>query len=62
MSVVGWVLACVLIAVSGLAYLVLQAREVWRKTRLLLAELEAAGVRAEQASRPAATPGSRAGT
>ena len=57
MSVVGWVLACVLIAVSGLAYLLLQAREIWRKTRLLLAELEAAGTRAEEASRPPATPG-----
>ena len=53
MSGVGWVLACVLIALLGLVYLFLQGREVWRKARLLLTEVEAAAARAEEASRPA---------
>lgn len=56
MSVVGWVLACALIALFGLAYLFLQAREVWRKSVLLLAEVETAAARAEQASQPVGNP------
>ena len=52
MSVVGWVLACVLIALLGLVYLSLQAREVWRKAKLLLAEVEEASARADAASQP----------
>lgn len=56
MSLVGWVLACVLIALVGLIYLFLQAREVWRKSRLLLGEIETAAARAEEASQPSARP------
>lgn len=52
MSVVGWVLVCVLVVLLGLGYLFLQAREVWRKSRLLLGEVEAASARAAQASQP----------
>jgi len=51
-SVVGWVLACVLIALLGLIYLLLQAREVWRKAKLLLGEVETASARAGEASQP----------
>lgn len=56
MVLVGWVLACVLIALFGLAYLFLQAREVWRKSVLLFAEVEKAAARAEQVSQPAGNP------
>ncbi|WP_380168118.1 hypothetical protein [Jannaschia sp. R86511] len=52
----GWVIACVLIALVGLVYLFLQAREVWRKARLLLGEVEAAAARAEAASQPTSHP------
>lgn len=52
----GWVLACVLIALLGLVYLFLQAREVWRKSRLLLGEIETAAARAGEASPPSSRP------
>ncbi|MGJ7451522.1 hypothetical protein [Aquipuribacter sp. MA13-13] len=52
----GWVLACVLIALVGLIYLFLQAREVWRKSRLLLGEIETAAARAGEASQPSSRP------
>ena len=57
MSVVGLLPVTDALALLGAAYLFLQAREVWRKTRLLFAEIETAAARAEQASRPAAAPG-----
>lgn len=52
MSVVGWFLICAAIALLGLAYLFVHARTVWRKVRLLLAELDAAATRAQEASAP----------
>jgi hypothetical protein len=55
-SVVGWFWICAAIALLGLAYLVVHARAVWRKVRLLLAEVDAAVARAEEASRPGPRP------
>lgn len=52
MSVVAWVGVCAAIAILGLAYLVVHARAVWHKVRLLLAEVDAAVQRADEASRP----------
>ena len=52
MSAVGWFGVCAAIALFGLVYLFFHARTVWRKARLLLAEVDAAGQRAEEASRP----------
>jgi len=60
-SVVGWFGVCAAIALFGLVYLFFHARAVWRKARLLLAELDAASQRAQEASRPrrpAGAPGS----
>lgn len=52
----GWFLVCTAIALLGLVYLFLIGREVWRKARLLLEEVDQAVARAEQASRPGARP------
>lgn len=52
----GWFLVCTAIALLGLVYLFLIGREVWRKARLLLEEVDQAVARAEQASRPGAGP------
>jgi hypothetical protein len=60
-SVVGWFWICAAIALLGLAYLVVHGRAVWRKVRLLLAEVDAAVTRAEEASRPGAGPGGQPG-
>ncbi len=57
MSVVGWVLVCVVVALLGAVYLFLHAREVFRKGRLLLVEIETAAARAEAASTPVPAPG-----
>ena len=47
-----WFWVCVAIAVFGGVYLVVQAREVWRKCVKLFEEIEAALARAEAASHP----------
>ena len=52
MSVVVWVGVSAAIALLGLVYLVFHARAVWRKVRLLLAEVDTAVRRADEASRP----------
>ena len=52
MSVVAWVGVCAAIAVLGLVYLVVHARAVWHKVRLLLDEVGTAVRRADEASRP----------
>lgn len=44
-----WVLACALVIMFGGVYLFLLAREVWRKSVKLGAEVEAAAVRLEEA-------------
>ena len=62
MSVVGWFWVCAAIALLGLVYLFFHGRAVWHKVRLLLAEIEAASVRAEEASRPGPTPGAPGST
>lgn len=62
MSVVGWFLICAAIALLGLVYLFVHARAVWRKARLLLAELDAAAHRAEDASRPGRPSGAPGAT
>lgn len=53
---VGWFLVCTAIALLGLVYLVLTAREVWRKASRLLEEVDQAVRRAEAASRPGQDP------
>ena len=53
----GWFLVCAAIAVLGLLYLVVHARAVWRKVRLLLAEIDDAATRAQEASAPDPGPG-----
>ena len=50
MSAVAWVGVSAAIALLGLVYLVFHARAVWRKVRLLLAEVDTAVRRAEEAS------------
>lgn len=62
MSVVTWFWVCAAIAVLGLVYLFFHGRAVWHKVRLLLAEVEAASARAEEASRPASPPGAPGST
>lgn len=52
MSVVAWFAVSAAIALFGLVYLFFHARTVWRKARLLLAEVATAVQRAEEASRP----------
>jgi hypothetical protein len=59
---VVWVLVCALVLLFGGAYLFLQAREVWRKSVLLLGEIEEATARAEAASRPASATDPAGGT
>lgn len=47
-----WFAVCAAIAVLGGVYLVVQAREVWRKCVKLFEEIDAALARAEAASHP----------
>ena len=48
----GWFVVSAAIALFGLVYLFFHARAVWRKVRLLLAEVGTAVQRADEASRP----------
>ena len=50
----GWFLVSAAIALIGLFFLVVLAREVWRKLRRLLDEIDTAVARASQASLPPA--------
>lgn len=58
----GWFLICAAIALLGLMYLVVHGRAVWQKLRLLLAEVDAAATRAQEASTPVGDPGTPGAT